>query len=364
MRSGAFSLVLAVSCCSVLRRARHASRWHGSGRFWDILAELASAGDLPLPQLSTVPSNKRREREPNGASSTPTDNSSETATPPTASPVGEDIGARSIKTNRRVGSMGTGPSVGVDMRTPEQSRETGYVQQPREQNFILPNTSQNHAAQPLPPYHYSQQQPRQPFSPPMYSDELSRLPLHGTFPIEQPPRHYYRSNHPATPGDSTGHLSPINVAGSPGNFWGEIMTATPAALPPHALNSNMNSVTGVFDDGFYEQLAGGQPSPFAPPGGGVGDDYTPDGDGGVPQMQVPVGEQYHYTPSENASSNGNTNNLGTRSYMPQMSDLEQHQLQQAMLNNDTMMMWSSAPIGPVLVHFFFRVPSQLTFPFI
>ena len=34
-------------------------RWHSAGRLWDILYELVSVGDLPLPQASPNPSNKR-----------------------------------------------------------------------------------------------------------------------------------------------------------------------------------------------------------------------------------------------------------------------------------------------------------------
>lgn len=34
-------------------------RWHSAGRLWDILYELVSVGDLPLPQANPNPSNKR-----------------------------------------------------------------------------------------------------------------------------------------------------------------------------------------------------------------------------------------------------------------------------------------------------------------
>jgi len=40
-------------------------RWHSAGRLWDILYELVSVGDLPLPQASSSPSNKR-ERDSDG----------------------------------------------------------------------------------------------------------------------------------------------------------------------------------------------------------------------------------------------------------------------------------------------------------
>lgn len=45
---------------SVRPNADHGGRrWHSAGRLWDILYELVSVGDLPLPQASPNPSNKR-----------------------------------------------------------------------------------------------------------------------------------------------------------------------------------------------------------------------------------------------------------------------------------------------------------------
>ncbi|PIL26803.1 transcription factor [Ganoderma sinense ZZ0214-1] len=44
-------------CMKMLRTLE--PRWHTAGRLWDILYELASVGDLPLPHLSPAPSNKR-----------------------------------------------------------------------------------------------------------------------------------------------------------------------------------------------------------------------------------------------------------------------------------------------------------------
>ncbi|KAF9647006.1 hypothetical protein BDM02DRAFT_3188339 [Thelephora ganbajun] len=44
-------------CMSVLTQSE--KRWHSAGRLWDIMYELVSVGDLPLPQASPNPSNKR-----------------------------------------------------------------------------------------------------------------------------------------------------------------------------------------------------------------------------------------------------------------------------------------------------------------
>jgi hypothetical protein len=67
-------------------------RWHSAGRLWDILYELVSIGDLPLPQASPNPSNKR-ERD----SDSPW--SAETSSTNNSSPV---EGSRVIAGSRRV----------------------------------------------------------------------------------------------------------------------------------------------------------------------------------------------------------------------------------------------------------------------
>jgi hypothetical protein len=66
-------------------------RWHSAGRLWDILYELVSVGDLPLPQASPNPSNKR-ERDSDSPLSA---EASSTNTPPAE-------GSRVIAGSRRV----------------------------------------------------------------------------------------------------------------------------------------------------------------------------------------------------------------------------------------------------------------------
>jgi len=70
----------------------HGSRWHSAGRLWDILYELVSVGDLPLPQASPNPSNKR-ERDSDSPLSA--DLSNTNAPPPVE-------GSRIIAGSRRV----------------------------------------------------------------------------------------------------------------------------------------------------------------------------------------------------------------------------------------------------------------------
>ncbi|KAG1729861.1 fungal-specific transcription factor domain-containing protein [Suillus paluster] len=106
-------------CMSVLKVCE--KRWHTAGRLWDILYELASVGDLPLPQPS-----------PSGGTKRERDSDSPISAPPTTSPP-SDV-PRTIAGSRRIG------------------REA--------------------AAQ-------SRSNPLNSFNLPLYSDDLGRLPLHG-----------------------------------------------------------------------------------------------------------------------------------------------------------------------------------------
>lgn len=77
-------------CMSALRKSEN--RWHSAGRLWDILYELVSVGDLPLPQASPNPSNKR-ERDSDGPLN---------ADPPSTNTSPPVEGSRVIAGSRRV----------------------------------------------------------------------------------------------------------------------------------------------------------------------------------------------------------------------------------------------------------------------
>ncbi|KAJ7587342.1 fungal-specific transcription factor domain-containing protein [Mycena floridula] len=125
-------------------------RWQSAGRLWDILAELASVGDLPLPSTSPKQRNKRgRDADsPLGANG---------GMPgPGIVPEGD----RNIASNRRVSSVSSVPSV----------------------PSVVPNVT------PLPPLvvppqpvpHFELSHIEAPtFALPIYSNDLGRLPLHG-----------------------------------------------------------------------------------------------------------------------------------------------------------------------------------------
>ncbi|KAG6370771.1 hypothetical protein JVT61DRAFT_10973 [Boletus reticuloceps] len=115
-------------CMGLLKSCE--SRSHTAGRLWDILYELASVGDLPLPQLSPQGGTKR-ERD---------SDSPVMASRPVLTPKGSP---RTIAGSRRV------------------ARDThSQSQQSRQQ-------------QPPP------SQPSQSYNLPVYSNDLGRLPLHG-----------------------------------------------------------------------------------------------------------------------------------------------------------------------------------------
>ncbi|KAI0950725.1 hypothetical protein AcW1_007961 [Taiwanofungus camphoratus] len=124
-------------------------KWHTAGRLWDILYELASVGDLPLPQ-NTPPTHKR-ERDADSPTSTPSTVSATSAV---------DKALRSIAGSRRVSreTPGAGPStltpraqsLPLSMPSPDSTMST---------STMVPSSSNS-------------------FALPIHSDELGRLPLH------------------------------------------------------------------------------------------------------------------------------------------------------------------------------------------
>uniref|UniRef100_A0A0W0EU63 Transcription factor domain-containing protein n=1 Tax=Moniliophthora roreri TaxID=221103 RepID=A0A0W0EU63_MONRR len=115
-------------CMQVLHECQ--KRWHMAGRSWDIMYELATVGELPLPKSSPNTQNKReRDSDSTISSASSTGSPSDVHT----------SGTRTIASSKRVAHHR--PSESQDMQ----------VSQPEQQLFPLP----------------------------MYSDDLGRLPLHG-----------------------------------------------------------------------------------------------------------------------------------------------------------------------------------------
>ncbi|KAJ4477535.1 fungal-specific transcription factor domain-containing protein [Lentinula aciculospora] len=132
-------------------------KWHSCGRLWDILYELASVGELPLPQnASPMTTNKRERGADSPISAVGTSESS-----PSLSDAPPSPDSRTIAGSRRV-------SAATSM-----SRNFDYLK------AATSGTSLSHTT--LTERVPSTDSPpgMQLFSLPVYSDELGRLPLHG-----------------------------------------------------------------------------------------------------------------------------------------------------------------------------------------
>ncbi|KAF8604607.1 hypothetical protein BDV93DRAFT_522316 [Ceratobasidium sp. AG-I] len=166
-------------CMDVLKS--NEQRWHSAGRLWDILYELASFGDLPLPQPSPKENNKR-ERD---AVTSPVASTVTSSTEHTPSPGGPP---RPIAKGRSVLNKLTPPQ----QQQPQQQSQQHPVQPP-------PQQPQQHYGHPT-PYTHSMPTPQshmqQPFGvanlpvgtaelgsmdhlPPGFAFEQQNNPLHG-----------------------------------------------------------------------------------------------------------------------------------------------------------------------------------------
>ncbi|KAF9021193.1 hypothetical protein BDZ89DRAFT_1019740 [Hymenopellis radicata] len=147
------------------------TRWHIAGRLWDILYELASVGDLPLPNASPGPNNKRdRDSDSPLAASE--------SSPETGISMADKILPRTMAGTRRVASR---QEMQVSRKLPTASGQPPPIIPP-----TLPNN--NLLA--------STQQAPQSFALPMYSNELGRMPLHGQFTFTS---HPHLSSQPQQP---------------------------------------------------------------------------------------------------------------------------------------------------------------------
>ncbi|KAF5359371.1 hypothetical protein D9756_003609 [Leucocoprinus leucothites] len=188
-------------CMAVLRG--NEVRWHSAGRLWDILYELASVGDLPLPQGSP-PSNKR-ERDSDSPISSAT--SDLTSTPPPLSD-----GSRSVAGSKRVNKETGGIPNNRGSSRHHQPRSVPVLQQP-------PTVPSQGVPDSMMYDPSGSQQSQELYTLPLYSDELGRMPLHGDVKISphahapsgssshphshtlEPPLHQHIPNHqPADPG--------------------------------------------------------------------------------------------------------------------------------------------------------------------
>lgn len=201
-------------CLAVMKFGE--KRFHSYGRLWDVICELASVGDLPLPEPSPGSSNKRV-RDSDSPTTTASTTSS-ASSPPTL-----PDGRRVISGSRRVAQALTAATA-----TPPSD----------------PNT----------------------FPLPMHSAELARLPLHGQ-------THFS----PLPPGGST-DVTDSGVLNTPDEMWfSNLMNSTmhgQSAMPfihnslvPALGNPSSSAAPYHLDQTFYDQMGNGFPNYLAVPGG-------------------------------------------------------------------------------------------------
>ncbi|KIJ60357.1 hypothetical protein HYDPIDRAFT_117261 [Hydnomerulius pinastri MD-312] len=204
-------------CMAVLKGCE--KRWHTAGRLWDILYELASVGDLPLPQPSPTGGTKR-ERDSDSPSSTVH-----------SAPTPQD-GPRTIAGSRRI------------------SRDI-QGQQARQQQHVSST-----------------------FNLPVYSNDLGRLPLHGqvNFPTS--------TTSPQM--DSSGMWYPPMSTGNPQASQPANGPSAPSHSHSQNYTQPSVPSQYSMDDLFYDQMTSQFGGPFgtAPQQGSGGPQFPGGGSGG------------------------------------------------------------------------------------
>ncbi|TFK27934.1 hypothetical protein FA15DRAFT_653244 [Coprinopsis marcescibilis] len=201
-------------CMRVLRASE--SRWHPAGKLWDVIYELASVGELPLPQPSP-PSNKRERDADTPISAT-------MLSPNTSEKGPEENNDRPMAGSRRarkdtkpyrlpvpniVASSGF-RNPNVESRRSSQGSLVASSPQVRQLHLQPSSESLRSNHSPLYPPPPSSSLPSQPQSPsqnnqylslPVYSQDLGKLPLHGQidFSSMEQPNYWYNSLREETP---------------------------------------------------------------------------------------------------------------------------------------------------------------------
>ncbi|KAF5374528.1 hypothetical protein D9615_009070 [Tricholomella constricta] len=264
-------------CMQALRRCE--SRWHSAGRLWDIMYELASVGELPLPNPSP-PANNKRERDSDSPASSTTHSTNSPSVAGSETP-------RTIAGSRRVKSL-------VQLH-----------QQPEQQTT--------------------------PFPLPLYSNELGRYPMdtQAQF-VTGSPRAQGPRPSASTQGqgvlptfwDPTG-LPSVDAATS--SFGGNLQTGPPAA--PLSFHVDLYSQMGLSYNGPSFPQSTATAAAAASTSSGMHAPYEAGnhlGSSAVPMQQQPL---------TMLSGQGPYGGSGGGATM------------QAIIDSDTVAMWSNAPSG-------------------
>ncbi|KAI0649560.1 fungal-specific transcription factor domain-containing protein [Trametes meyenii] len=142
------------------------AHWHTAGRLWDILYELASVGDLPLPQASPAPSNKR-------------DRDSDSP-----------ISSAAERVSRDGPSLKDGPSLAATTFAQPlrpQSQPQSQVSTPSAASELASTAAARAAAAVASGNGVAGAGGDPSFALPVHTEELGRLPLHPSFSVTFPP---------------------------------------------------------------------------------------------------------------------------------------------------------------------------------
>ncbi|KAI9000492.1 fungal-specific transcription factor domain-containing protein [Trametes punicea] len=237
-------------CMKMLRLLE--PRWHTAGRLWDILYELASVGDLPLPQPSPAPTYKR-------------DRGSDSPMLPPANPVSSDSPrlpppgecARAIAGSRRVSK--DGPSFASTTFAQPLRSQSQSQSQPQSHSPSSASTPASAASEPENIASSSSAAANGSvsgrhadvnaiFSLPVHTDELGRLPLHPGFSMSYP-QNWLQSSQQQSTSPSATHTpsgAPTPSVSDPGRVPG----AGPSQFDPRVLSMFTMPGAGAFHEMF------------------------------------------------------------------------------------------------------------------
>lgn len=324
----------------------------------DILYELASVGDLPLPQPSPT-SIQKRERE----GDTPTSSPQVKEELPLPEGPRQIAGSKRVTQRAIVGSV-TSPIQVHDTDSNPQSlsaQQTPHAGSSSESLVAGASGSQQPQQQ--------QQSQQQFFSLPVYSEDLGRLPLHGQIefsPSAQQPagqsqqQYWYGGGNAQGTGSGSINVS-VNVSvGNSGQVHRRSMDGTQgfeghsgAATMTGSAGPGFGGMERPVPAGMFNQMdqvamypgggrgvpsaAGPSPRPMGPPRNPPPSAYhhqTAGGEGFIGMAP----HQHHPGSYQQYPTGGPHHQQGARNAPVQ-------QPQQGYVDNDTMAMWSSAPTG-------------------
>ncbi|KIK66923.1 hypothetical protein GYMLUDRAFT_239127 [Collybiopsis luxurians FD-317 M1] len=327
-------------CMQVLKASE--KRWHSAGRIWDILYELASVGELPLPAGSPI-SNHKRERSADSPIPLP-DGSPSLDVP---------VGSRTIAGSRRVSAA---TSINADMAkvgpsTPSPASMASF-------SVGDGTISSSGLATPLD----SPSGGMQLFSLPMYSDELGRIPIHGEVNFSmRPPSHVGSNPNPSGP-QQPPSIDWFNPPPAPPSH----PHADPSGQGMHGLGMNSEFMQSDFYE--YSPFAGGGGVPGVPGPSASSSSMGMNGGSSVPSFRNAFPQQQQQQPSMRhsdthmqAQAHGHgqgrgLDSIGVEGMMGSGRDGVQGSsagggggMADAMmplsLDNDTFAMWSNTPSG-------------------